>query len=854
MRTCRTLVLLLSFVVMGCSDDPTEDPCPQGQVACEGVCVDFSTDPAHCGGCGQACDDGFSCVAGTCRAPCDENQTDCDGACVDTRSDPFHCGACGVSCGPTEFCAGGSCEISCRPHELACDRACIDPLSDPNHCGGCDQACGATEICSEGGCACPDGTTACDGACVDLESDPAHCGGCGQACEVGPNMEAAACVEGGCVAECLPGFADCDGEAANGCEVDLTAPTSCGACDVSCRDDQACVEGSCACPEGWEVCGDRCVDLSSDVDHCGACDLRCRDGENVDDATCEEGACVLSCGHSFLSCDGDPTTGCETWTRDNPEHCGGCDIACRADQICAGTTCGCPEGTTECDGVCVDLESDAAHCGGCGQACADGAACAGGSCCDVGLAACGTACADLSTHPEHCGACGASCLFANVEAATCEAGACASMSCQEGFDDCNGDMADGCETDLLTDPANCGACGANACHIGCGNGECLVVASLSARNDHACARMSDATVRCWGGNRDGQIGNGQLGTGVRSLTPERVLDPTDPTGFFTRAVEVATGFSHSCARTEVGTVMCWGQGLDPATGGIVQRTEPFAIPDPTHPSGLLSDVLSLASGRNFLCALLADGTAKCWGAVPDGSTTPTPLALPTPVLDGGVPLTDIAQIAAGNTHFCALIADGTARCVGNNANGQLGVDPASTPFGNGSGSATPVAVGGATPLVDITQLVAAQDHTCARIADGTARCWGRNNNGNLGNGTLVDSHAPVEVLGFHTEAIQLSAGMVNHTCALLGDGTVRCWGNNANGKLGVGSSESREPTALQVLDASGQPLTGVTQIEAGNAHTCVVQSGEVQCWGRNNNGQIGDGTTVTADRPTPVAW
>lgn len=855
MRRWQILGLFLLSLAFACSEADPDPACPLGQVPCGDTCVDLSTSQSHCGTCGTVCAKDLLCVRGTCQPSCDENQTACGDVCVDTSSNPNHCGGCDHGCRDGAVCKDGSCQATCGAEELACNGSCVDPLTNGSHCGGCDSPCGDTEICEAGACICPEGTAACDGACVDTQTDPAHCGGCGEACSIGPNMEAATCDAGTCAATCLPGFEDCDGEASNGCEADLGAPESCGTCGVSCRADQVCADGACGCPAGWLECEGTCVDVGSDVHHCGACGLDCREQENVDDATCEAGACVFSCGHSFRNCDDDPTTGCETWARDNPDHCGGCGIACRADEVCTGTTCGCPGGLTDCDGACVDTLVDQGHCGGCGLACAEGAACAAGACCADGLAACGSTCADLDTHPEHCGACGASCLHANVDTATCAEGACASISCMEGFEDCNGALLDGCETDVFNDPANCGTCGAPPCHIGCGLGSCLAVVELSARNDHGCARMSDGTLRCWGYNRDGQIGNGQLGT--NALKPEQVLDPAAPSGFLHGAVEVGTGFSHTCIRTPAGNVTCWGNGLDPVSGAPIQRTEPFPIPDPTHPSGLLSDVESLASGRNFLCAVLTDGTAKCWGAIPNGGTNPAPHALPTPLLASDTPPTPlggIVQIAAGNMHLCALMQDGTARCLGVNTHGQLGVDPATTPFGTGAGSSLPVIVGDATPLGNITQLAAAQDHTCALLDDRTAKCWGQNNHGNLGDGTIVPSHVPVEVVGLQG-AIHLSAGMVNHTCATLDDGTAKCWGNNGNGKLGVGPVGSRSSTALPVLDDAGQPLVGILRVEAGNAHTCVaLQANEVLCWGRNNNGQIGDGTTTTAAAPTAVQW
>lgn len=834
----------------GTEKEPEENECGAGRTLCGSVCVDLASSRTDCGACGNACAEGEVCIDSECTSVCETGRTFCDGACVDLDTDPENCGACGNVC--DQVCQDGECRIECSDGKTDCDGACVDLGSDPANCGGCGIACGETEICSDSACVCPEGTERCGDVCVNTRTDVANCGGCGRICGQ-ENAEEVSCVDGGCQIRCLDGFDDCDEDPANGCEADLDSPASCGACGVTCRDDQVCADGACGCPEGFEECDGVCVDTSSDSANCGSCGFSCEGRDNTVSGACVEGKCELECTGSFADCDGDAENGCEVPILSDPENCGGCGIACREDQLCGGGECICSGGRTECDGVCVDLLTDPNHCNECGNVCPDGGACAEGVCCEPGLAACGAACVDLADDPENCGSCGNSCLdFPNTTSGTCEEGTCTTIACAAGFEDCNGDITDGCEIDLMNDPANCGACGNAACTIGCGEGACATIEALSARNDHGCVVLSGGAVKCWGNNRDGQIGNGLSGTGIRSLVPEFVQDPNDPTGRLSDAVEVATGFGHSCVRTQTGNVKCWGQLMDPQ-GSVIVATSPVTIQDPKHPSGLLSDVVQLASGRNFLCALIQGGTVECWGAVPDGTNNTVASMnqpLPQPVLvstNPDVPLSGVVQIAAGNMHACALLGDGSVRCWGKNQYGQLGT-------GNTDPSLLPLTVGdGTTDLDEVVEIALSQDHSCARKSDGTVHCWGRNNSLQLGVTGISQSESPVQVVDV-ANAVQLSAGLFNHTCARLADGTAKCWGSNSNGKLGNGGSGNSQ--ALPVKDATGtQDLSGILHIEAGNAHTCAVLGTErIVCWGRNNNGQIGDGTTTNAATPTDVVW
>jgi alpha-tubulin suppressor-like RCC1 family protein len=198
-------------------------------------------------------------------------------------------------------------------------------------------------------------------------------------------------------------------------------------------------------------------------------------------------------------------------------------------------------------------------------------------------------------------------------------------------------------------------------------------------------------------------------------------------------------------------------------------------------------------------------------------------------------LSGATALAAGNAHICALLQTGTVQCWGRNESGQLGDGT------SGGSRATPVAVRG---LSGVTALAAGSAHTCALLQTGTVQCWGLNDNGQLGDGTTANRATPVAVRGL-SGVTALAAGGA-HTCALLQTGTAQCWGSNFSGQLGDGTTTDRLTPAV----VSG--LSGVTALAAGWDHTCaVLQTGTVQCWGSNFSGQLGDGTTT--DRLTPVA-
>jgi alpha-tubulin suppressor-like RCC1 family protein len=240
------------------------------------------------------------------------------------------------------------------------------------------------------------------------------------------------------------------------------------------------------------------------------------------------------------------------------------------------------------------------------------------------------------------------------------------------------------------------------------------------------------------------------------------------------------------------------------------------------------------------CALIRNGglatALRCWGdntwgEIGDGTTTDRTASVKVQGLPNGIQF-----VASGGTHNCALVHNGGARCWGENNNGQLG-------DGTTTNRSTPVAVTG-LPL-NLAQIAAADDHTCALLADGTVKCWGLNNKGQLGDGTTSDRSTPVAVSGL-TDVAQIALGDA-YTCALLNSGDVECWGWNNFGQLGDGSTtDSKSPVFVSGIGP------GVRAIAAGDATMCAILiSTQVACWGDNTHGEIGNGS-LGGQSDTPV--
>ena len=252
-------------------------------------------------------------------------------------------------------------------------------------------------------------------------------------------------------------------------------------------------------------------------------------------------------------------------------------------------------------------------------------------------------------------------------------------------------------------------------------------------------------------------------------------------------------------------------------------------------SGVTTSV-GVGAGIEHSCALLADGTARCWGTNFVGQLGDGTVGGGSEVPKAVQGLTSAIALAVGGYHNCALLADRTVRCWGRNQDGQLGNGNNTTDAG------TPQTVSG---LSGVAALALGGYHSCALMPDGTARCWGRNDRGQVGDGTSNSSSTPVVVSGL-TNAADLSGGLY-HTCALLRDGTVQCWGQNDSGQLGNTLVFSSVPVTV-----SG--ITNAVAMSAGVFHTCALLSdGTARCWGSNSNGQLGNGTTTNSSSPVVVS-
>jgi len=588
-----------------------------------------------------------------------------------------------------------------------------------------------------------------------------------------------------------------------------------------CTTEEICLGGDCV-PRMECTSSRMCPGLVCDTAR-GFCVQCVNDVDCAPAETCRDGACVphaATCGSDADCDDGMWCNGAERCAPATP----GADAA------------GCVAGPASCGpGACDETADRCTNC----DADADGHASigCGGDDCDDASATVYPGAAELCDGvDEDCSAGGGRANDEDGDAdgyapvgASCSGGSLPATDCDDGdamqhpgaTELCNGADED-CDRSVDEPPASAG------CAIGetCVAGRCVAatgaVFSVGAGGNHTCAILGSGAVACWGRGREGQLGDGSLTDLLRPVLVAGIGDATS----------LAVGGNTSYALRPGGTVVAWGDNGRAQIGDGTTATRPTPMPV----TGL-TGVSLVAAGASHACAALATGRVMCWGdndsgQLGDGSTA----MRTTPVEVMG--LTNAAAVACGSSFTCAIRADRTLACWGQNSSYELG-DPSATTASHPDRT-TPVTA--FDPPLAVDEVGLGSGHACARDTGGVS-CWGM-----LPETGGVPALTPLAVMSL-ADAAQLGIGL-RHDCARRAAGGAVCWGRNDHGELGRGTSGAGTgaPDPAPVLGVSDAVFIG-----SGSSaqHTCaILASGSVSCWGWNAFGQLGDGTTM--DRSTPV--
>ncbi|MDC0667766.1 RCC1 domain-containing protein [Nannocystis radixulma] len=621
---------------------------------------------------------------------------------------------------------------------------------DSSSSGGDEPFCGDGNV--DGGEECDDGNQDegdhCLSNCVVATCGDGHVEAGVEACDDGNQDD-----EDHCLADCV--VASCgDGHVESGVE----------ACDDGNQvDDDACTNacGPATCGDGIVQDGESC-DLGPDNSNTGECTLACQ---------------FAVCGDGFVQ----PGEGCDDKDGDDTDECpGNCQPAACGDGFTRAGVEACDDGNL------VDTDACTAAC--LAATCGDGVVHVGVEACDSGGVATGVCDPD-----------------------------CTAAECGDGFlsapagelcDDGNVIPNDGCEPD------------------------CKLEMKVAVGSRHTCVRLNDGNARCWGSNGSGQVGIGtqyDIGCG-----PDDMPMPNLSFGGGKKVRDIAAGSNNTCALLTNGDLRCWGWFV--ANGYGPPGFSSWYPPSQSVNVG--APVKQVAVGSGYTCVVTEPGGVRCWGSGTDGHLGTGNeedigyLADDLPVPD--IPLAGPAvQISTGD-HACALLDGGAVTCWGGNMHGQLGVGHTND-IGDEPGEMPPAVAELGGPAV---QVATGELHTCALLADGSVRCWGHNGWGQLGLGHKLaigdePGEMPPPAIDLGGTATQIAAGSA-FSCALMDTGKVRCWGRTVH--LGIGSASANTGDAPGEMPSPEAVLGGVAVklafAGASSDLMCAVMAdAELRCWG-----------------------
>lgn len=344
----------------------------------------------------------------------------------------------------------------------------------------------------------------------------------------------------------------------------------------------------------------------------------------------------------------------------------------------------------------------------------------------------------------------------------------------------------------------------------------------------SCVLNKNGTVDCWGKNSYGQLGNG---TFIDSVLPTKVVGVND-------AVSIVCGDIYCCVLNIEGDVKCWGATqitanelagyLGDGDVSVVGKPIPQIVPN-------LSRVVAISAEDHNTCAILEDRSVKCWGSNFKSTSGILPYTGPLYTATKVDDLENVKKLHTGHRGGCVILFDQTVKCWGRNVYGNVTADGTFADVG-----LAPQVIAG---LTDVSDIVAGEKFICALKNNNSVTCWGSAPFFGLPGSVIT----PTNIINF-LGATKLSTGF-NHVCALIGNFTVKCMGNNTYGQLGNGNNLPQTSPVDVIGLPVGQKIIDVVCKDEG---TCVqLDNGEYWCWGRNTQGSIGNADVITPSFNTP---